>query len=159
MIADLKRENIMKLLLLLLALSGVAQAQVQPGATEDGAAIFQRIHHLRQTRQPENSDENGFLYMMNTPANLHLRLEFFQMMPNDAQSTTLHIWVRAADAQAHPEMLGKPSPFPQMWVRYHGDDFVEAGASQVEYPTYFQINATAHPNLIYDFEDQIVKFP
>jgi hypothetical protein len=132
---------------------------IQPAGTFDGAEAFKRIQHLRATLQPTNSEENGFLYMMNMPSNLHRQLKFFQMMPNDADHTTLHIWASEADAQAHPELLGKPSPFPQMWVRYRGGDFVEAGASNVDYPANFQIDSTAHPHLLYEFAQKTVILP
>jgi hypothetical protein len=136
-----------------------AQTPTSTVSDLDGPALFKRIHQLKTRLQPSNSEENGFLYMMNTSANLELDLQFYQMMPHDAASTTLHVWVSDANAQLHPEMLGKPSSFPQMWVRYQRGIFVEAGASHVGYPTQFGVDANSHPNLVYDFADKTVTLP
>jgi hypothetical protein len=145
--------------MLLLTTSITVCLAQSPGPAEiDGPALFQKIHQLRVKLQPKNSEENGLLYLLNTPENLHLRLQFFQMMPRNS-NTTLHIWALPEDVQAHPELLGTPTTFPQMWVRYNGPDLIEVGASHVAYPAIFQIDAKAYPNFIYDVSTKTVRLP
>ena len=145
--------------LLILSTVSVCLAQSPNPSDIDGPALFQKLHQLRVKLQPKNSEENGFLYLLNTPDTLHLRLEFFQMMPRDKESTTLHIWARTDDVRAHPELLGKPTSFPQMWVRYQGADLIEVGASHITYPAIFGIDSQAYPNLIYDVAGKTVRLP
>lgn len=152
--------HILGIVLAVLFIFSNPSAQASLLREEDEVALFNRIHQLRLKVQPQNEEEYGFLYLVNTAEVLRMHLKFYQMLlPSEGAGTTLHVYISPENAMTHPELVGKPSPFPQMWVRYVKGKFTEAGTSQIPYPSSFGLDEQAHPHLIYDYQHQRAYLP